>query len=274
MKILPILFIFDMDNTIIGNSINLINYKNFVEDINYNKYWKNYLKENFLIRPYLKTFLKEVKELYPTAEFFIYSVGTRNYVNYIIETLEEELEIKFNRPLATREDASISKDTNEYIKELNGQQSKIFETLEKKYGKFDENTREIILKERTIIIDDNPRVWNGDIRHIICKPYNYIPIIELDYNLMMRIYENKDIYMKAKNYISDLIPNKDKLTFDEFMYNYHLNIVEQYSKIKEINRNEYKDDFFKKLLNKMKLRKRAKVLFTKSFFNLNKYTHK
>jgi hypothetical protein len=218
--------------------------------------------------------LKEIKEIYPTAEFFINSIGKYNYVNYIIEALEEELNIKFNRPLATRDDALISKDTNEWIKEINEQESKIFQTLEKKYGKISKELREIILKERTIIIDDNPKVWNGDIRHIICKPYLYIPIIELDYNLLIRIYENREIYLKAKVYIPELIPDKENLTLDDFMCKYHSNIEKQYMKIREINKGQYNDDFFKKFLIKMKLRKRAKVLFTKSFFNFNKYTHK
>lgn len=271
---IPILFILDIDNTLIGDSTNLINLKYFIEDIKYNYNWRKQLKNTIFIRPYLKEFLIETKKTYPMAEFFIYSVGSKNYVNYIIDAIEEELEFKFNRPLASRDDASISKDTNEWIKDLIGQQSKIFETLERKYGKIDEKTRNLILEERTIIIDDNPNVWNGDIRQIICKKYNYTLIPELDIELIKMIYEDIDIHKTAKEYLNQFIPDNNKLTFENFICKYHINLSNQYMNVMDKNNEAHKDIFFKKFINKIKSRKSSKKIFTKSFFNLNKYSNK
>ena len=99
MSNLPVLFIFDLDLTLIGRASNILEYKEILEwiknnckhkkfenencKININD-WSKIIPENF-IRPYLKDFLKEIKELFPTAEFFIFSNGTKKYVKLMVD---------------------------------------------------------------------------------------------------------------------------------------------------------------------------------------------
>jgi len=101
---LPILFIFDLDLTLIGKSSNIIEYKRILEWIKNNckhkkfnnenckiniKDWIKIIPENF-IRPHLKDFLREVKELFPTAEFFIFSNGIKEYVKTMVNYIEKK----------------------------------------------------------------------------------------------------------------------------------------------------------------------------------------
>ena len=278
---LPIIFIFDMDNTIIGDSSYISIYKEIISYImdgckhkrlktlcNIDKdIWKKNIHVNF-IRPYFKKFIEEIKRQFPTAEFFIYSAGTKKYVEYIIEYVEEILNIKFNRPLFTRDDIGRSIYNNEFLKDITGFTDNIFESLHKKYKLIDKDI-DFILNERTIIIDDNKEVWNNNYRHIVCPKYTYCPIIELDIEILKYIYCNVEnihtaIYEKYKDYdfLPELIPN---ITFNEFLMEYHFKMFMLYKYYFKENIENIKDNYFNLLLDKIKLRNKYKKIFEKSF---------
>jgi hypothetical protein len=109
-KTLPILFIFDLDNTLIGNPVYILSYKyllDFIKDgckhnrlngveckIDYNV-WNNKIIDEKFFRPKLKESLQEIKTIFPNAEFFIFSLGTKDYVTPIVQFLEKYTGISF-----------------------------------------------------------------------------------------------------------------------------------------------------------------------------------
>ena len=281
MKDLPILFIIDVDNTLIGKSNNILDYRSFLNIIKTNcdrnkidktnklcslnkNNWKNIIPEYFF-RPFIKEFFNGILELYPNAEFFIFSTGTKSYINIIIKLIENYIKpIKFNKPYFTREKSFIS-DTNFYVKNINVYKDIIVKSLKNKYPSINENIEEVLLK-KTIIIDDL-NVWDNDFRQIYIKPYNFQPIIEFDYYLLKLIYNNEFIYNYLHN--SFMLNIEKGSSFNDFLLNYHLYMINEYKKNELVNNENINDNQFNKIL--IYLKKNKKNIFTKDFFTtLNK----
>jgi hypothetical protein len=142
-KNLPILFIFDLDGTIIGNAAHIISYRKI---INYIKngcrhkrfngseceidttVWSTKTIPKYFVRPNFAESLHQIKSTFPTAEFFIFSLATKDYVVDIIQYLEKYTGIHFNRPLFVRDDSSLTSE-GVYLKDINGYYDKIFANL-------------------------------------------------------------------------------------------------------------------------------------------------
>jgi len=268
---LPVIFILDMDETIVGKCYNIdiyvrslpnyINdgckYKEITDYCNIdNNSLKNSIDKN-IIRPHFKEFIEEINKHFPTAEFFIYSAGANFYVNYIIEYVEEVINFKFNRPLFTRSD--ISKNSyHDWLKDITGFTDIIMKSLENKY-KLSNDDISFILTNRTIIIDDNKSVWNNDYRQVKCNQYNYVPIIEFDNNLLKHIFNNKT-YKFNINYFPKI---ENNMTYQDFISDYHLSMYLNYKKVIDTNKKELNDTFFKNLLQLIKPRNKFKIIFGK-----------
>jgi len=279
---IPILFIFDLDLTLIGRSENILNYKKIIEWIKNNcrhkklenenckilkNNWSKLIPENF-IRPYLKESLNQIKEIFPNAEFFIFSNGTKEYVKTMIEYIEKKTKIKFNKLIIARDlnlttkDHYYSKEITKYIEEL------IIKSLSNKYSKkILEKNKEIIFNDRTIIIDDNPYIWNN--KPIINIPsYNYNPLLEFDIDTLNLIYKNSVISTYILNMENQpFFPSNSKLdkTEEELKLNYHLFLAEMYRNNIDINKEMSKDDFLLKLVKIIKSRKNLEKPFTANY---------
>jgi len=282
-KELPIIFVLDMDKCIIGNSEYILKYQNLINDYILNNcknkkingeickiskdLWKQYEYPHY-IRPFLKEFIFNIKKIFKNVEFFIFSFGTKEYVETTIEYVEEKIDFKFNRPLFTRNDG-IRKIDNSYIKEINGFQENIMKSIKYKYSKLD---IEEIFNNRLIIIDDIKRFWDNP--HLIeCNPYSYTPIPYLDYSFLNLLRTNEDILNYIKKSNNPLLPNYlvSSTSYDDFFLNYHLYTSELINKNLKTNNEAIKDEFFKNLLNDLKLRSKLKKPFTTKFIeNLNK----
>ena len=276
---LPVIFIFDLDKTLIGESHDLMfEYKDLLTFINdackhkrfsgsecklsTNIWNKDVVSEHFF-RPHVKEALHSIKNMFATAEFFVFSLGTKDYVNDIIAYLESYTGIRFNRPLFTREDSSIG-DINYYMKEIKGYEEIIFKSLVRKYPKCKSAYfKSLIMRERTIIIDDTD-VWNNDIRWIQCKPYTYKPICKIDNTILQLIYDNQSIKSYMTNRSVDFLPDFPE-TFDMFMMNYHLNTANLYRKFLQENTEQIKDDFFMKFVKCIQHRSNKAKPFTPAF---------
>lgn len=282
MTNLPVLFIFDLDLTLIGRASNILEYKGILEwiknnckhkkfenencKININD-WSKIIPENF-IRPYLKDFLKEIKELFPTAEFFIFSNGTKKYVKLMVDYIEKKIKVKFNKLIIAR-DLNLTNDEHRYSKEITEYiENLIIKSLSKKYSnKLLEKNRNLIFNDRTIIIDDNNYIWND--KPIINIPsYDYNPLFEFDTNMLNLIYKNSSIsnYISNNNY-QEFFPKNDitNKTEEEFKLNYHLFLAEMYRNNIENNKEMVKDDFFIKFLKSIKSRKNMEKPFTANY---------
>jgi hypothetical protein len=282
-KELPIIFVLDMDQCIIGNSEYILNYRilinNYILENCKNKkinseickiskdLWKQY-EYLYYIRPYFKEFILNIKKLFKNVEFFIFSFGIKEYVETTIEYVEEKIDFKFNRPLFTREDG-IRKIDNSYIKEIKGFQEIIMKSIKSKYSKLD---IEEIFNNRLIIIDDIKDYWDNS-HLIICNPYEYIPIPYLDYSFLNLLRTNVNIINYIKNSNNSLLPNYlvSSTSYDDFFLNYHIYTSELINKHLKTNNEAIKDEFYKNLLNDLKPRLKFKKPFTTKFIeNLNK----
>lgn len=266
-KKLPIIFILDMDKCIIGDSYYLFN----IQNIKYFKYehkdlWKKNISPYF-IRPYLKDFILNIKKIFNNVDFFIYSFGDKEYVEKIIEYIEEIIDFKFNRPLFTRDDGLHTIDNSKFIKEING-----FKDIILKSKKYSQNDIDEIFNNRVIIIDDKEKFWNNS-QLIICNPYEYKPIPYFDYSFLDEIRKNEEFLEYIKNSNNPLFPSylKSSISYDDFFLNYHLYTSELIRINLKKNNEAIKDEFFKNLFNLLKSRSKLEKPFSAKFIaSINK----
>ena len=276
---LPVIFIFDLDKTLIGDVTNILQYQHFWVFINDackhsrlkgpvcklpKSIWNKQMIPSQLFRPQLKESLQGIKKVFPTAEFFVFSLGTHDYVMSAIDYIEKCTGVKFNRPLFTRQDSSIS-DTAHYLKEIKGYEDIIFKSLVRQYPKCKiDYFRNLVMNDRTIIIDDTD-VWNNDYRWIQCKPYSYTPVCEINSKILDVVYENESI----KTYITtnketNILPEVSG-NIDKFKMNYHIMMANHYRTSLDNNLEQCKDDFFPKFLKTFKGRSTKLKPFTRAY---------
>ena len=118
----PIVFIFDLDHTIIGDiSFNGIEWmilkdinnelsKSNMKQINLTNYKKNLRKnlDSTLLRPYFKQFISYIQK-YENIEIFIYTASEKDWISILLPELENIIQFKFNRPIFTRDYIKIFK---------------------------------------------------------------------------------------------------------------------------------------------------------------------
>ena len=279
-KDLPVIFIFDLDNTLIGYSDIYNGYKtllDFIADkckhkkingpicgINKDD-WKEIIPDN-LFRPHLKQGLNDIKSIYPTAEFFIFSKGTKDYVTSFVEIIEKRFDVKFNRPIFAREDASPS-GIYTHQKDITGYQDTICKALYKKYPELkQEKHKNLVFTERTLIIDDDVNVWSKDPRQIVCKEYNYLPTYEVNSNIIEIIRMNPIVQQFIKDNSDYKLPipfvSSDK-SYEECRMDYHIYLANHYRKNLGYNLEQLKDDFFIKFVKLLRKRKHLAKPFSK-----------
>lgn len=168
-------FIIDLDETIIGNCIYQSQLWNIAKayNSNVNKILLEYYKEpSKLIRPYFIYFIKKMRELYnDNVYIYIYTASSYEWANAEIKLIEKANNIKFNRPIFTRNDCIKSKKSAYWIKSIDKIKSKIK------------------VKNADYIIIDDSNVYNDNNNlQLFCRPYQYkafcnirlhIPIINI-----------------------------------------------------------------------------------------------
>jgi len=272
---LPVLFIMDMDKTIIGESDmilgahSLIDFvrncckTNKIQDLpcpKAVKYQDLTIKE--FIRPDAKNFFHKIKENFPTAEFFIYSHGTKDYVDKMIPMLEKELDMQFARPIFTRNDC-IQNERGKDMKTVMVHYDTMIKSLVNKYPALkDKKNQDLVIKERILFIDDNDMVWDIKTKWIKCPHYSYKPIIDIQSYIDSKTIQHELVqsYIKAElNYF--VITNVESNTIDEQKMAYHVHMASLYQSVVEVNRDALKDKFFDILLNVLKPYKNHVHLF-------------
>ena len=276
---LPVVFILDMDATLVGDVKYILAYHElmkFVKDgckhkrlegveckLNTNIWNPDNIPSGFM-RPQLKESLLRIKEIFPTAEFFVFSLGIKSYVHNCMKFIEKQTGIKFNRPFFTREDSSFTAEYR-YLKDIHGYEKIIYDVLARKYPKCkDETYQRKVSNERTIIIDDS-EVWGNDNRWIQCKRYSYCSQVELDKNMLKIIYKNPELSSFIENNDPHLTVSASSKTFEEFMYDHHFHMMDIYKTHLESNKEQLKDDFFPNFVKAIQKRKHYARPFDKTF---------
>ena len=276
MKELPIIFIFDLDNTLIGDGTSVAYYIEFLDfikialktkKINTNTNTKVKLPsssqlisriQNEYYRPGLVTMLNKIKELFPTAEFFIYSAGSKSYVEYNIKCIEQTFNIHFNRPIFTRDDC-VYDEKNYTKKSIISIYPRIFKALITKYPQLnDAKIQSEIISNRNIIIDNNDVIWDDKNKWIQCPDYNYKYIIDFTQYIPKEVLTHPLIIEYMKNNKLSFVDSPN-LTTSERELMYHTFMANQNSLTLATNLESSKDDFFQRFTKTLKTLKINKL---------------
>jgi hypothetical protein len=163
-------FLLDMDGTIIGDSVTqLCRYELFNNLGIKNDY--SFMQEdieNGLLRPYFESFMKLMSIKYPNAEFFIYTAAEKKWASSMIGYIEKYIKIKFNRPIFSREYCVI--ENNNLKKSI----SKVLPIIYKKLKNKHQLQSIDQLSNNIILIDNNYVIKSSDqYRFIKCPSYEY-----------------------------------------------------------------------------------------------------
>lgn len=246
---IPYIFILDLDGTLIGDctyqcdiyNIEYIMKKNLIKNKMPNILLKCYKKKSKLIRPYFLYFLKKMKNRFPNSLFFIYTASEKSWAYKEIQLIEKTHEIKFNRPIFTRDDCILGSD-NSYKKSIKKILPKIIRSIKNK------NYNDI--KEKILVIDNNPTFIDYTDNLLICPTYNYTLFDNLWNIIPKESLKIKEVHSIIKNLI-----NSDKLChlchhFDNNMKQLEIIYEWLYEKHKKINKenSKYDNDRFWKIL--------------------------
>lgn len=231
------IFILDLDNTIIGNcnyQIHLYTYASMIKNnININKILLPYYdaSNSQLIRPHFIHFINKMQEIYKNnVYFYIYTASSKKWANLEIKLIETANNIKFNRPIFTRDNCKYDPIKKIYIKEIQPILAKI-------NAKSKDN--------EIIIIDDNDVYTDFKENHIKCKAYNFVSYCNLD-PILMKLPDN--IQIDLLNGLKCPINNpyecniKNKIKIYKSLYNICRNIYNN-------NKKYHKDIFWLNLSN-------------------------
>jgi hypothetical protein len=184
---LPMVFILDWDGTIVGKvdfqsarfsmvkTMTRYGYKVQQRDIP-----KAFQPNQGLVRPGFVGFVRAMKELYGSqAYFFIYTASDRQWALQEIPWVEKSHGIQFQRPIFTREDCSVDSSGN-YRKKLQNIWPRIVRVLNARRGNpYPKATKDQILNERTLIIDNNAVYTDRADRLLVCPDYHYMVFEDL-----------------------------------------------------------------------------------------------
>ena len=268
---LPFIFIFDIDNCIIGNIEWPLKESIILDNINYiikkkkKVDFSNYLKK-VLLRPYFKEFLKFIKKNFKNVEIYVYTNSNNYWTNNgLVSNIEKALGYKFNKPYYS------SEYSNENMqKSLSNVYFNILKNLNKKYPLLKNNNYiNYVFNNNLIFIDNLPNnVFDYPNKQLLCKSYNWCISYNIQKKIIHRYKINKNIFKNSliidkmnKNNIPYLNNNKLKAYYKYailYQYNTYKNVDKDYyfknliyfirkNKIKNFNSNNIK--ILNKLLN-------------------------
>lgn len=193
---LPIL-ILDLDGTIIGDisyigilyNLNKLLKKQNIKNNEINKYISNlYNEKSSLVRPYFCDFINHIKKQIPSILIYIYTASEKVWANTEMKIIEKNCNIKFERPIFTREYCIIK--NNVCSKSL----SKIFPIIKKKH-------KERVDIDNIFIIDNNNVYIDIKNNISICPHYNFLYFIDIWHFVPKYAIKNTMIYTYLINYV-------------------------------------------------------------------------
>jgi len=249
----PYVFILDLDGTIIGDCtyqceiytiqdiINKKRDKNLVKTkmAMEKKLVESYCKNSLLIRPHFTKFMSTMKKMYPNIHIFVYTASEKMWANKEINILERQNNIKFNRPIFTRDDCITDKFGN-IKKSVNKIMPKILRSIKAKKGYKIDN--------RLLIIDNNPTFIDYNDNFLLCPTYNYVKFTNIwdgikdDYVKCLdlkRFFDKLISEKKIHNIKNGISPEKQEKIY-KWLY-------KKYKKINKYNCSYMKDTFWRDL---------------------------
>ena len=248
---LPYIFIFDIDNTIIGDIHHQIIEYNLLENIN-TLLIKDYditdILNNGMLRPYFKDFIDFIYKKYKNVEIYVYTNSSFEWINYgLIDNIQKSINYKINKPYFTRDDS------NYYKKLLGNLYDNIINSLIAKYPSLkSQKNKEFVFKNQIVFIDDiKNNLKDYPQKQILCPEYNYIDVYDMKTRLINKYNINEDIF--DKEIVLSLFENNYLP-----LYNKNGSIYQQDKSYQELLRlrllrkqeiNNINDTFFKNLIS-------------------------
>jgi hypothetical protein len=231
----PLIIIIDLDGTIIGDITPQIMTYDLVKNFKIAGYkfahdltdLRSKLK-NGLVRPYFSDFITTISKTIP-VEFFVYTASEKSWAELVIKSIEVSHNIRFNRPIFSRQYCVYSEKEKEYKKSLSLIRPSIIRFLKKKYHvSFTKQD----LEKSTVIIDNTNVYHSNDQKHLLlCPTYNYKVPENIVSHLKQEQY--KKHYMLINNTLNKYLTlsNTSNFTiFERDFYRYYLSFLESQSK--------------------------------------------
>ena len=261
---LPTIFVFDLDETMIGVSNHVstaVDLYEFIHNgislrkIPFSGKKKAFVKSHGdfaapnILRPHFKEGMEAIKRHYPTAEFFVYSAGTFDYVISFVKWIERLTGITFRRPIFARHN-TMSSETSSYVKSIEYHAPAMMDVLEADYPALSKlENRKQVTDYRMIHIDDRANIlWEGPQKLINCPGYDFEQFFDITEGIdkalishpsVQEYLKNQTRYNKSNPYV---IP--ENATEDKGKAHYHLAMFEIYNSLVEKNAKALQDDFF------------------------------
>ncbi len=194
----PLVILLDIDGTLIGDiTPQVLMYelsnrlKGQIRLQNMNKNVQDKLR-NGIVRPHFKQFFTDLS--YYGVEFFIYTASEKKWAEYIVKQIESAYNIKFNRPIFTRNNCEVT--NREYKKSIASIKPALYKCLKKKYPSLKVDD----LKNKIMAIDNNQVYNSQESKQLLhCTTYDY----SLPENIVLNV--NKNIFEKHTNMINSIL---------------------------------------------------------------------
>jgi len=294
---LPVLVVFDVDETLVGDVSPLLDYghliSHVVDQCRLNvkatcrasglipaadkpasarggvdgfRQWKDWVRAaDFasLSRPHTRELLDALEALAPgRVEFFVYSAGHRDYIEALIPPLERHLGVRFHRPLLAREDCYRSGVS--LMKSIDLRRGRIEEALARKYdgsrrgrAPLSPEDLDLVFRERLLVIDDN-NVWDDrDGPRHVLCPHYRFQPVVSIPGARVPVLAHPDV-QAARNEFPGLVPELPAgATPEESLASVYLSRAVAYQAAVAPNREARRDDFFRRLARALRAKRFA-----------------
>lgn len=245
----PLIFILDLDGTIIGDCIyqtiiqNIENVakKNKIRTTLNKQLQESYQPQSKLIRPFFESFITNIRSHFPNSQFYIYTASEKEWATKEINLIEKTHNLKLNRPIFSRNDCILDS-SGQYKKSVN----KILPMIQKN------NKNNILDQSNIIIIDNNDVFVDYNSSFILCPSYNSIHFCDAWIDLKVDSLNNSNLKDTIDKYIyTNKICQYDSTSkyCDEINELRHKWYYKKLKKINSINKKYKNDRFWKKLTN-------------------------
>lgn len=250
----PLLFIIDLDGTIIGNCAYQVCAYSVENVIKKNKQRCNSTLQSCyasrLVRPFFKSFYDSMMRAHPNSLFYVYTASEKDWAIKEIAMIEKEHSVKFDRPIFARNDCIVNKEGH-YRKSV----AHILPRIKKK-------NKGIDIKDDMIMVIDNNRVFEDyKDNFVLCPTYDHTSFFDIWSMIRPEHLKSADIVQA----IADLRSNGMMCKFSE-MQSSSDKVLEMkhkwlYRRHKKLNKQNTKfaDDTFWKDLATLMLSNRAPI---------------
>lgn len=197
---LPYIFIIDIDGTMVGNvsfQVHQFTLHNTLKKHGFKSAKQYAIPPAFnpnakLVRPGFGNFIKTMQKFYNgNVHFFVYTASEKQWANQEIAWIEKTHDIKFTRPIFTRDDCIVDAAGN-YRKTIGRVFPRIMRIVCKQKS-ISNHDKSYILENQLLIIDNNAVYTDRSDKLLLCPDYNYAVFENLLHGVPNEARQHPDI---------------------------------------------------------------------------------